>query len=349
MSWDFSFGDALSLASTGFDIYSGIQSMSLAEDMYDIAAGSADQQDEIAKAQWEIAEPVVALQADVALSDANAYLATADQRAALDTTQMGLQQDYLDAYGQYMPGIQDQYYQNMANDLQTYSDTQGTRDAILQAQYANQLTGTGLNASLLESQQADLDLYNANRGIMQDYYTQASEGLDIGEQIGLAKTDVAQAFAGQQAATNRSMARMGVNPNSGAFADQERLSATDQAKATASAANNARINTEQINYSRLQDATNSLKGSAPAGYATSVSTPTNTGLGLMSGNTTQATALSGLNAANSALTGYGSSASTMSNLAGTAAQAAGTSFTSAGSGIADWSQNSSWLSTPIFS
>jgi hypothetical protein len=48
---------------------------------------------------------------------------------------------------------------------------------------------------------------------------------------------------------------MGVNPNSGAFADMNRRTAMDEAKALGGAATVARTNAENENFNRLHGAT----------------------------------------------------------------------------------------------
>lgn len=333
---DFSFGDALNAISTGFDIYSGIQAMNTAEDMYNLAAGSAKQQDAIAKSQWSISKPVMQKQAQVAMSDADAYLSTADQRKAILAKQLGLQSTDLDIYGQYMPAIQSAYYQNMQGDLDAYGNLQGLRDDILEAQYENQLAGQGLNAGVIAAQQADLDTYNQNRDIIQGYYDQSRDGIDVDQRVAQAKADVSQAFDNQQAATSRAMSRMGVNPNSGAFSDQMRLNATNKAKAMGSAATSARTTAENENYARLADATNVLRNAAPAGYGSSLQALSNKGLGLYTAPSTTTTSLNGTSAANSASSGFGSAGNTYANLGSTASNAAATSFASAGKGLANW-------------
>lgn len=389
----FSWGDAINLASTGYDIYSGIESMNTAEDMYDIAAGSAAVQDKIANGQWEIAEPVLQQQAAVATDDAANYLATSEDRQAIYKQQLGLQAQDLSIYEQYAPEMQSSYYANMQGDLDAYGSTQDVRDDILSAQYANSLaaqnnytarqdieqqnwladqenvnatrdlnaSGIAYNQGLLESRNADLAMYNDNKGIIQDFYDASSQGLDIGEQVQLAKNDVANAFAGQELGTRMSMARMGVDPTSGRYADQDRTNATSRALAVSGAGTNARLNAEKENYSRLSNATNVLKGLSPAGYSTSggsnLSAPSNSvsvqnsGLGSYTAPSTSTTKLSGLSASNSALSGLSSSASTTGQLASAASNAAGSSFASAGSGLASWQKNSTssdWLNSSIF-
>lgn len=347
----FSWGDLLGTVSTGFDIYSGIQSMNTADKMYDIAAGSAAKQDSIASDQWAISKPVAQKEAEVSKSDANIYLGDASARAGILDKQYAAQTNELGLYNQYMPGIQSTYYQNMTNDLNTYAGLQGTRDDILTQQYANQLAGTGLNANLLDAQQSELDLYNNSQGIVSDFYKQSQEGLNVNEQMNMAQADVAQAFANTQAAQNRDMARMGVNPNSGRFADQSRLNATNQALATAGARTNARMATEDVNYNRLSNATNVRQSLAPAGYSSNMQAPSNTGLSGVSSPNASANAMNGSSTMNAAGSLYGSSANSMANLGGTAANASASSFASAGKGLntlANSTGADSWLNKSIF-
>jgi hypothetical protein len=316
-----------------------------------VAAGSAKKQDAIATDQWNISKPVAQKEAQIATSDANTYLGDASARAGVLDKQYAAQNSELGLYNRYMPGIQSTYYQNMANDLGTYAGLQDTRDQILTQQYQNSLAGAGLNANILESQQANLDQYNATRGMVDDFYQQSQEGLDVNEQMNMAQADIAQAFANTQAAQRRDMGRMGVNPNSGRFADQSRLNATNQALATAGARTNARTATQDTNYNRLAAAVNVRNGLAPAGYNSNVNAPSNTGLQGVSSPNVRANAMNGSSVASNAGSMFGSSAGTTANLGNTAANASAASFGSAGKGLNSMAKNAgedSWLNSSIF-
>lgn len=484
----FSWGDLLGTVSTGFDIYSGINAMNTAENMYDIAAGSADQQDKIAEAQWGISQPVAQKEAEVAqkeaqtylddisaksqnadweyylknkeysllneygpqlqkqsylndLQDLNAYAGLQDPQYQNELAGLGLnaniintQQQNLDLYNQYNPDLMAGQYQNAINGESYNANVLNTQQEnldlynkynpdLVSVQYQNALTGEGYNANLLSSKQndldiynqynpdlltgqyqnaidgteynanvldahqLDLDLYNQSRGMVEDYYQQAQEGLDINDQMSLAKADVAQAFANTQKANNMQMARMGVNPNSGKYADQSRLNATNQALATAFAGTSARRNAEETNFNRLAGAVKMRNGTPSAagtnmstpsvgatntnvaspnlvtantsvtpptmgGYNSSFSKPTTTGLqGISASSGFQPSAMNGTSTMANAGSLYGSSANTMANLGSTAANAAGTSFYSAGQGLNTMAKNAgadSWLNQSIF-
>lgn len=128
-----------------------------------------------------------------------------------------------------------------------------------------------------------------------------------------ARADVQSASEMQRQTSNRQMAAMGVNPNSGRFAGTQRAGETATALASAGAANNARDTVRQQGIAMRADALNMGKGlpSQAAGSA---------GLGLSAGNSALGNNLSanqswqnGLGIMTSgyggAMQGYGSQAS----------------------------------------
>lgn len=78
--------------------------------------------------------------------------------------------------------------------------------------------------------------------------------VDVNERMALAQADVANSMAGTQAASNRAMARMGVNPNSGRFQGTQSADAIAKAAQMAGARTQARVGAEQENYDRLMKA-----------------------------------------------------------------------------------------------
>ena len=86
------------------------------------------------------------------------------------------------------------------------------------------------------------------------FYQDAMEGVDVNQRADQAQADVAQAFSGTMESANRELARMGVNPNSGAFAAQKKTDSLAQAKAIGGARTTARTGAEQENFGRLQTA-----------------------------------------------------------------------------------------------
>ncbi|NCQ34906.1 hypothetical protein GW813_07515 [bacterium] len=80
------------------------------------------------------------------------------------------------------------------------------------------------------------------------------------EQAGLANADVASAFGNQREQRTRQMASMGLDPSSGAWADQDSKMRLSEAAASAGAKNAARRNVENMGYARKQDAISIGKG-----------------------------------------------------------------------------------------
>lgn len=86
------------------------------------------------------------------------------------------------------------------------------------------------------------------------YYQESLDGVDVESRANKAAADAAQAFMNTSSQTNRSAARMGVNPNSGRFAAMANQNSIDQAKAVSSAKTQARTAAEQENFGRLASA-----------------------------------------------------------------------------------------------
>lgn len=79
-------------------------------------------------------------------------------------------------------------------------------------------------------------------------------------EAGLANADVEHAFAAQRGQSEREMAAMGVNPQSGAWAANQSKMDLAEAAAKAGAQNAARRNVENMGYARKQDAISIGKG-----------------------------------------------------------------------------------------
>lgn len=104
--------------------------------------------------------------------------------------------------------------------------------------------------------------------------------------------DVSAALDNQRQQTNRSMTRMGVNPNSGRFAAMQGVMDIGAATAKAGAANTGRTQAVDKSYARMGDTLNTYSGmasSAPSFY----SAGTNSGNSAMSNQMTPGAALMG--------------------------------------------------------
>jgi hypothetical protein len=119
---------------------------------------------------------------------------------------------------------------------------------------------------------------------------------------GQAMTDVQQAYARANAQSNRNMARLGVNPNSGAWAAADRGQAMSLAAAQANAANKVRTAARDEGFRLTDRATNALAGypamstqatAAGAGYGASGLGMTNQGLEGMNFGFNQAGGMAG--------------------------------------------------------
>lgn len=87
------------------------------------------------------------------------------------------------------------------------------------------------------------------------------------QMAGKAAADVQAAFAGAQGVSMRNAARMGINPNSGAFGAASNANALKLAAATAGAQTGARTQAEQTGWARRLDAAGLGRGLAGASTA----------------------------------------------------------------------------------
>ena len=133
-----------------------------------------------------------------------------------------------------------------------------------QLQNLKSLSGSQSNA-LKELFPKEKDLYSAQLSAAQtllpqqttaltNFMNAAAKGVDVNERMALAQADVANAWQGTQAATNRALARMGVNPNSGRFAGVQAVQDATKAEQMAGARTQARVGAEEENYKRLAQA-----------------------------------------------------------------------------------------------
>ncbi len=121
----------------------------------------------------------------------------------------------------------------------------------------------------IEAQKEELGLAKPLR---EKFYKEVTEGVDIDERMGLATTDVHQAFKGAEGALRRSSARMGRSVSS---ADLRKM-ALEEAKATGFGRSVARREGERENFERLR------VGMSQAGRATGLPSSDVGGYGLRS-------------------------------------------------------------------
>lgn len=147
--------------------------------------------------------------------------------------------------------------------------------------------------------------------------------------------EVQRNFTQQQQASNRNMARMGVNPNSGRFAGTQSTMNANQALAEAGAENAARTKVETLGAAKKMDAA-SLGRGLPSAQATAA------GLGITAGNSAvsnQATANNsyvagqqpGISLLNGAGNTFGSAAANYGAIYGAASKAQSDAMSGIGS------------------
>ncbi len=112
----------------------------------------------------------------------------------------------------------------------------------------------GETALAKESVDAQRQLIGLQMPVAKEYYNQTLQGVNVQDEIGKAKSTVAQQFSQGEGQWRREAGRMGIDPNSGRYASIRGRMLRDQAKATAGAANQARRYAENINYERLKGA-----------------------------------------------------------------------------------------------
>jgi hypothetical protein len=122
-----------------------------------------------------------------------------------------------------------------------------------------------------------------NRGVFRPLERQIvsdAQGFDSADRqeaaAGKASTDVTKAFGAAAADTGRDMARMGINPADGAYADMQSQREVQQALAVAGAENRAREQVQTVGRAMRSDAANMGRG-LPSAQATQASLALNAG------------------------------------------------------------------------
>lgn len=105
--------------------------------------------------------------------------------------------------------------------------------------------GRDVKDALRDAQLSELGL---SKPVMEKFYKESAEGVDIGERMGLATADVLQGFKGAEGTMSRELAKRGLKPTASMIKDI----ALERAKAVGGARNTARIGAENENYARLQ-------------------------------------------------------------------------------------------------
>jgi len=86
------------------------------------------------------------------------------------------------------------------------------------------------------------------------FFDEALNGVDVESQANKAAAEASHAFMNSNSIMRRNAARMGLNPNSGAFAGFQNTNSLNRAKTVASAKTQARENAENEKFDRLNTA-----------------------------------------------------------------------------------------------
>ena len=98
--------------------------------------------------------------------------------------------------------------------------------------------------------------------VMEEYYKQALEGVDVGEETARARADVAQGLEETERETARQMGRLGVDVSSPAYAERMKATGMEKAKAVGSAMSQARTSATDRSFGMLAQATSQFKTSS---------------------------------------------------------------------------------------
>jgi hypothetical protein len=128
-------------------------------------------------------------------------------------------------------------------------DTSGQNEAArINAEIAKDMWGQYKETYLPKEQQFATEAFNYDTPEKRD------------QQAAFANADVSSSFANQRDQSARNLASMGVDPSSGAWANQDSKMRMAQAAAGAGAQNAARLNVENMGFARKQDAISIGKG-----------------------------------------------------------------------------------------
>lgn len=178
---------------------------------------------------------------------------------ALGAHQHDIQSKLLGLTGDYLPGITANQYR--------------LADATAKMQLGEQPLVEQFRRMQLQSQIGDMQDYEKNRGIEQEFMRQSLKGVDPRMRMDRAAADVEHAFAGASQALGREIARRGVSQSSGQSLDMQRQNMIDKALGRASARTRAAEEAQRENYARLGNAVNVRNGLAPAGREAQMALP----------------------------------------------------------------------------
>lgn len=114
-----------------------------------------------------------------------------------------------------------------------------------------------------EMMAAGIEETRAAKPVLEEFYKQALEGVDVEGRVQAARSDVAQSFAESEQQLRRESGRLGLDPNDPRFKRALGVKGLEQAKATAGAMTTTRTAAEDEEFRRLAGATTTFKQGLP--------------------------------------------------------------------------------------
>lgn len=186
--------------------------------------------------------------------------------ASIAEAQQSMAQDYFDFYkSDYQPMEREQIAANREmipyetelskEKIQAEMDLLPGQVALGKAQNESALALLPGQTELTQMQIDDsMAAIGEKAPVRQAFFEASLNGVDVESRANRAAADAAHAFMSADGVARRNTARMGVNPNSGRFADMANTNALNRAKTIGGATTQARFGAEAENYQRLSNA-----------------------------------------------------------------------------------------------
>lgn len=186
--------------------------------------------------------------------------------AAIAEAQQSMAEEYFNYY-KYGPGHYDKpdtsrstWEAEDSQSSQSYEDWVGEREGEWERTWIPDEGAVGLQQyeqeqmkSAMKLLPGQMALAGRHMDITGKYFDKVAEGADVRGEMGRAKTDVRQAYAGMEGEMRRSAGRMG-GPSSGRFAGMQSKILRDKTKALAGAGTMGRRYAEEKQFERLKGA-----------------------------------------------------------------------------------------------
>lgn len=186
--------------------------------------------------------------------------------ASIAEAQQGMAEEYFDFWRDSYKPLEEAQIQSNLNMLPS-AEAQQIAESEMATQQAQGMTaanyddGSGGKTSLLQlglnEQAAQIGLQGELRQTKSDQatvarqaYNDAMNGIDVNNEVSMARADVANSFAGATSSMNRDLARSGANTSGAGYQNAMAGLARDRAKSMASGMTSARANADDRQFTR---------------------------------------------------------------------------------------------------